>query len=280
MKQLGDVGQIELIAVDVRDEESVEEAVAGAYAVVNLIGIRYAATQQKLPAVHVDGARRIAEAAAAAKVERLVQVSLISADPKSQSLFARTKAASEAAAREAFPNVTIVRPSIMFGLGDDFFKRFAGLPEFLSMPGMLHRKILFKPVFAGDVGAAITRILGNSRTVARTYEMGGPVTMSLETLFSFVLKGKPRSPLKSAMWMAEVEATILDQEPDRVWRFGKAPNSSRFSDSPSSKDMEWQRRDHIVDPKALSLADLGITPTPVEAVGYNERDRHWFEPKY
>ena len=162
----------------------------------------------------------------------------------------------------------------------------AGLSEFLSIPQVIHRAIRFQPVFVGDVGAAITRILGDSSTVAGTYELGGPETMSLQRLYSFLRKERPRSPLKSAMWMAEVEATILDQEPDRIWRFGKAPNSSRVLDSPTedSKNNRWRRRDHVVDPKALGLADLGIKPTPVEAAvrGYTGHDRPgtWLGPKY
>ena len=286
LRQLGDAGRIELMAVDVHDDARVEEAVAGAYAVVNLIGIRYEPMQQKLPAVHVDGARRIAEAAAAAKVERLVHVSSISADAKSRSLFARTKAASETAAREEFPTVTIVRPSIIFGFGDDFFNRFAGLQAFLSTPEVAHREILFQPVYAGDVSAAVTRILGDSGSNAQIYELGGPETMSLQRLFSFVKKEKPLSPFRSAMWMAEVEATVLDQEPKLVWRTAKPSDPTRIPDplSRNSKDIKWLKRDHVVDPKALGLADLGITPTPVEAVvpGYNGRDRrgNMFEPKY
>ena len=248
LHQLGDVGKIELMAVDVHDDAQVSEAVAGSYAVVNLIGIRYEPMQQKLPAVHVDGARRIAEATAAAGVGRLVHVSSISADAKSRSLFARTKAAGETAVREEFPTVTIVRPSIIFGFGDDFFKRFAGLHAFLQTPEMNRREILFQPVYVGDVSAAITRILGDSRTNAHTYELGGPETMSLKRLYSLVKEEKQLSPYRSAMWMAEVEATVLDQEPNFVWRTNKPSDPTRIPDplSRNSKDIEWRKRDHIV----------------------------------
>lgn len=190
------------------------------------------------------------------------------------------------AVREEFPTVTIVRPSIIFGFGDDFFKRFAGLRAFMSMPEMTRREILFQPVYVGDVSAAITRILGDSTTNAHTYELGGPETMSLNRLYSLVKEERPIPPYRSAMWMAEVEATVLDQEPNLVWRTNKPSDPTRIPDplSRNSKNINWRKRDHVVDPKAFGLADLGIAPTPVEAVvpGYDVRGRRddLFEPKY
>ena len=99
------------MTVDIRDPADIEMAISGAHSVVNLIGILSESVGQSFVDLHEHASRRIAEAAAG-KVERLVQFSTVSANPKAESVYSRTKAAGEAAAIEKFPNVTVVRPSL------------------------------------------------------------------------------------------------------------------------------------------------------------------------
>ena len=147
LKPMGDVGQVTPMAVSLRDPASVAAAVAGADAVVNLVGILYESGRQTFEAVHHQGARTVAEAAAKAGVVRLVQISAIGADPASPSLYARTKAAGEAAVRGAFPAATLLRPSLVFGPEDGFFNRFAGLARVMpALPLFGGGKTRFQPV--------------------------------------------------------------------------------------------------------------------------------------
>jgi NADH dehydrogenase len=118
---LGDVGQITLVRANVRDEESVARAVAGADEVVNLAGILYQRGRQKFSEIHAAAPGRIARAAAAAGVTRLVHVSAIGAGADAVSAYARGKAAGEITVRQAYPSTTILRPGVMFGPEDDFF---------------------------------------------------------------------------------------------------------------------------------------------------------------
>ena len=140
LKPLGGLGQIQFVRADLADRAQVAAAVRGADAVVNLVGI----LKGNFHAVHVEGARNVAEAAAAAGVPALVHVSAIGADPESESAYGRTKGEGEAAVRAAFPGATILRPSIAFGPEDDFVNRFAGMARLLPV----------LPVIRGALAAA------------------------------------------------------------------------------------------------------------------------------
>ena len=107
-----------------------------------------------------EGARNVAEAAKAAGARTFVHVSAIGADPDSPSIYARTKAAGEAAVKDVLPGATIFRPSVVFGPEDDFFNRFAALARIspvLPLIGGGHTK--FQPVFVGDVAQSIVAAL-------------------------------------------------------------------------------------------------------------------------
>jgi NADH dehydrogenase len=130
LQPLGDAGQIVPVGADVVDPATVEAAVRDADAVINLVGILYERGRRTFRRIHVDGAANVARAAKAAGVERLVQMSAIGADADSPAAYGRTKKAGEEAAKAAFPGVTIVRPSVVFGPEDDFFNRFATMARF------------------------------------------------------------------------------------------------------------------------------------------------------
>ncbi len=254
LKPMGDLGQIVPVATNVRDNAQVAAAVAGAYAVVNLLGILYEKGAQTFVSVHAEAPRRIAEAARSAGVERFVQISAIGADPDSPSRYAQTKGAGEAAAKTAFPEVTLVRPSVVFGSEDGFLNRFAALaPLTPILPLFGAGKTLFQPVYVGDVAAAVTRILEDPATKGLTYELGGPRTMSLREVFALVLREtrRRRLLLPLPMWVAEIQAFFLQLLPD----------------PPLTPDqVTLLRSDNVVGEKALGLADLGISPTPVETI--------------
>jgi NADH dehydrogenase len=262
LKPLGDVGQIVPFATNIRDDAQVAAAVAGAQGVINLVGILFERGRQRFQDIHADGARRVAEACATAGVERLVQVSAIGADAKSESVYARTKAAGEAAARQAFPDVTIVRPSVVFGPDDDFLNRFASMARLSpALPLFGGGKTRFQPVYVGDVAAAIFRVLDDADTKRRIYELGGPKTMSLRDVFALVAKEtrRRRFLVPLPMWMAEINAAFLQWLP-------KPPLTP--------DQVTLLRRDNVAARKAPGLAELGISPTPIEAIAASYLSRY------
>ncbi len=254
LKPFGAVGQIDLIQANVRDDASVARAVAGADAVVNLVGILYQGGRQTFDAVQAEGAGRIARAAAAAGVARLVHVSALGAAADSPSDYARAKAEGEAQVLAAFPKATILRPSVVFGAEDDFFNRFGRMARMApALPLIGGGQTRFQPVFVDDVAAAIFNALDRDDAQGRVYELGGPKVYSFEDIMNLVLettcRRRPLVPVP--FFVARVLGSILGLLPF----------------PPLTRDQVLLlERDNVVSTGAPGLADLGVAPTPAEAV--------------
>lgn len=261
LRPMGDVGQVTPLAVSIRDDAMVAAAVAGADAVVNLVGVLYEGGNQNFEAIHHQGAKRVAEAAARAGVGRLLHFSALGADAASPALYARTKAAGEVAVRAAFPAATIFRPSIVFGPEDGFFNRFAGLARVMpALPLFGGGKTRFQPVYVGDVAEAAKRVLDDPKTAGATYELGGPTIYTFRQLMELMLKEirRKRCLVSIPFPIARLEARFLQVLP--------VP--------PLTVDqVRMLERDNITTPGAPGLAELGINPTPVESVIPSYLDR-------
>ena len=261
LKPMGDVGQITPMAISIRDKAAVAAAVSGAEAVINLVGVLYESGAQNFEAIHHQGAKTIAEAAAAAGVARLIHVSAIGADAGSPSLYARTKAAGEAAVRTAFPGATIFRPSLVIGPEDSFFNRFAGLARVMpALPLFGGGKTRFQPVYVGDVADAIVRAVDDARTAGQTYELGGPTIYTFRQLMELMLKEirRKRCLVSIPFPIARLEARFLQVLP--------VP--------PLTVDqVRLLERDNIAAQGVPGLVELGIRPTPVETVIPSYLDR-------
>jgi NADH dehydrogenase len=254
LKPMGDVGQVVPVLANVRDDASVAAAVAGADSVVNLVGILHEGGRQTFAAVHAEAPGRIARAAAAAGAERFLQVSAIGADPEAESAYARSKAAGERAARAGFPGTTVFRPSIVFGPEDEFFNRFAAMARLVpALPLVGGGTTRFQPVYVGDVADAAMAALRDPATAGKTYELGGPRVCTFKELMELMLHEIGRRRLlvpvpELAMWPQALICELLPVPP-------------------LTRDQLIQlRRDNVVAPGALGLADLGVEPTALEVI--------------
>ncbi len=254
LKPLGDPGQIVLEPfAGAAGEEGLAPYLEGADVAVNLIGILAERRAGDFARVHRDLARAIAGASRAHGLSRLVHVSAIGADAASPSLYAQTKAAGEKAVREAFPEATILRPSIVFGPEDRFFNRFARIAQFSPVVPVISPRTRFQPVYVGDVAAAVTTALEAEETLAETYELGGPRIYTFEQLMRYMLKVLRRRRLVIALplGVARLQARVFELLPD----------------PPLTRDqILLLQRDNVVSEDAKGLADLGIEPTPLEAI--------------
>ncbi|HET8728134.1 MAG TPA: complex I NDUFA9 subunit family protein [Alphaproteobacteria bacterium] len=261
LKPMGAVGQIVPIFANIRDDASVTAAVAGADYIVNLVGVLYEKGKATFAATHLEGARRIARAAAEAGCERVIHISAVGASPSSDSLYARTKAAGEQAVLNAFAEATILRPSVVFGPEDGFFNRFASiarLSPFLPLIGGGQTR--FQPVYVGDVADAVMACLDRPETKGRTYELGGPKVYTFKELMELLLREiNRRRILLPVPWsVAEVQGSIL----------GALPKPLLTRDQVSQL-----RHDNVVTRGAQGLQALGITPTAVEIILPTYMDR-------
>ena len=269
LKPLGDVGQIATLNLSIGDEQILPAFLAGNDALVNCVGILRESGSQTFDRVHHTGPARLARLAREAGIERFVHISAIGADPRSSSAYARTKAAGEAAVRDAFPTVTILRPSVVFGAEDQFFNRFAAMATIspiLPLIGGGHTR--FQPVYVGDVADAVVKCLDDPTTAGRTYELGGPKVYTFRELIELVLGEIRRKRLLVDLpfGLAAIQARLMSI----------LPNPPLTPDQ-----VELLKRDNVVSSGALTLAALGIAPTAVEGIlpSYLDRFRRggWYE---
>jgi uncharacterized protein YbjT (DUF2867 family) len=257
MRLHGDVGQIDVVQANIRNEASIRRALEGATAAVNLVGVLYGQGRQGFQAVHVDGARSVAEAARAEGVARLVQMSALGADAQSQSDYARTKAQGEAAVREVAPDAVIVRPSVVFGQEDGFFNKFAAMAAISpALPLIGGGQTRFQPVFVGDVGKALARLATDADVGGRTYELGGPAVHSFRELMELMMAetGQKRFLVPLPFPVAGVLGSVGDL-------------ISMVVPPPITSDqVELLKADNAVSGAYPGLSDLGITPTTLESV--------------
>jgi uncharacterized protein YbjT (DUF2867 family) len=257
LRMLGDVGQIEVVQANIRVVDSVDRALDGAEAAVNLVGVIAERGRQGFQAVHALGAQTVAEAAARAGAARLVHVSALGAGPEAPSKYARSKADGEAAARAAIPGAVILRPGIVFGPGDAFFNRFARMAIAAPvLPLIGGGKTRIQPVFVGDVAQAVVNALADEGASGQTFELGGPGVYTFEALMRLVLKEIGRERL-----LAPIPFPIA-----RLIGFGGDLQAMVMPPVLTSDQVAQLRSDLVAGEGARGLADLGIAPTALEPI--------------
>ena len=257
----GSVGQIKAIRCNAADPAQVGEAVHGADAVINLVGILYETPGRTFQDLHVGVSRTIAEACAAAGVNRLIQVSALGVNPESESDYARTKAEAEMAVREVKPDAVIVRPSVVFGAGDDFLNKFAQMAQISpALPLIGGGKTRFQPVYVGDVAEAVARAASLPEAAGQTYELGGPAVMTFEDVLKLVARETYRTPgfVPLPFFVARMIGTLA-----------QIPALLGFKPVLTKDQVVLLESDNVVAADAQGLAALGIAPTGIEVVAAN-----------
>ena len=260
VKTYGAVGQVEPVLCNIRDDASVAAAIRGADAVVNCVGTFDRAGRNKCDAINADGAARVARLAAAEGVASLVHISSIGADPAAASQYSASKGRGEEAVLAAFPKAVILRPSVIFGPEDKFFNRFAGMARLGPVLPLVGGNTRFQPVYVGDVAAAA--VMGaTGAAAAGVHELGGPDVDTLKGLVGKMLTviRRRRLVLNLPFFAGSVIGTLAD--------FGSAVTLGLIRNTLLTADqVRALKVDNVVAPKARTLADLGITPTALDAV--------------
>ena len=260
VRTMGTVGQVEPIQANIRDAASTARAIAGADAVINCVGILVESGKQRFDTLQADGAARVARLAAEHGVRRLVQISAIGANAGSDSDYARSKAAGEAAVTSAFPGAVILRPSIIFGTEDEFFNRFGAMARISPVIPLVGADTRFQPVYVDDVAAAAAKA-ATSDVAPGIYELGGPETATFRELIERLLKTieRKRAIIVLPPWFARFQAGALDTLSKLT--FGLWTNGLLTRDQ-----VRQLGRDNVVAPDARGFADLGIEPTAMDAI--------------
>lgn len=249
LKTMGDVGQIAVVRGDVRVPATLAAAMAGADAAIYLVGILDEKGGQKFADIQARGAGAAAAAAKAAGVGAFLLVSAIGADAQSPSAYGRTKAEGEALVRAAFPEATIVRPSLIFGAEDGFTNRFAKLIGLAPVIPVVAGDTRFQPVFVGDAARAIVAALDRP---GETFELGGPQVMTMREIMAYIANETGQD---------KTMVTVPDSGARLMAGFGFLPGAPMTMDQ-----YHMLQKDNVVSPGAAGLDALGIAGVPLAAV--------------
>jgi uncharacterized protein YbjT (DUF2867 family) len=253
--QLGrDDPQLRSVYADIHDERSVADALAGAYAVVNMVSFYVEQGQETFHSVHVESAERVATQAHQVGVKRLVHISGIGADPASQSRYIQARGEGELVVAAAFADAYIIRPAVMFGPDDAFLTTILNLLRRLSIYPMFGRGLMrLQPAYVEDVAEAVAHIIERAEAQPGIFEFGGPRVYSYEEFLRAVAHQAGLAPR-------------LIPIPLTVWH--ALARASEMFPSPllTRNQVELMQIDTVSSPEMPGFVELGISPHLVEAL--------------
>ena len=239
---------VELYTADIRDSGSVAKALEGATAAVNAVSL-YAESRHgpTFDEIHVQGARRVARHSREAGIDRLIHVSGVGAGPASPSKYVRARGRGEQRVRESFPEAIVVRPTVLFGPGDDFLAALDRVTRMPVVPLFGDGSTRLQPVHVADVATAVAGLVMSPAPEHRTFELGGSEIYSYREIVELVLaERRRRRPVISMPFVA--------------WRT-LARSAPALPPAPLTLDQVYlMQADNLADENAGGFADLGMEP--------------------
>lgn len=240
-----------VIEASVHNAADLARLMPGHDAVVNLVAVLHG-DEQHFEQVHVDLPGKIASAMKQAGVQRLVHISALGADPQGPSLYQRSKARGETVLRNAGLQLTVLRPSVIFGAEDKFLNLFADLQVVAPFMPLARSGTRFQPVWVADVARAVVTCLQKPDTIGQTYELCGPDVLTLGEWvqragqWAGVNHGRGRPVVRLPLWMGWLQALVMEMAPGE-------PLMSR-------DNLASMKVDNIATGQLPGLQALGITP--------------------
>jgi uncharacterized protein YbjT (DUF2867 family) len=255
-KSVQHLPQLTVIEADVHDAPTLQGLVRGHGVVINLVAILHG-NAAAFERTHVRLPRLIAQACQAQGVRRLVHISALGADGQAPSLYQRSKAQGEAvlqAAAEAGQlDLTVLRPSVIFGAGDRFLNTFAALQAVLPFVPLAGAQTRFQPVWVADVAQAIAHCADRFQTVGQTIDAVGPEVWRLIDLVRLAgqASGHPRPVFGVPEFAGQLQA----------WAMACLPGEPLMS----TDNLRSMRVDNVRIGNTPDLLSLGIDPAYVQA---------------
>ena len=248
---------VTVIEASVHRPTELARLIPGHDAVVNLVAVLHG-DEDRFEHVHVTLPGLIADAMRQAGVQRLVHVSALGADPQGPSMYQRSKAQGETVLHNAGLDLTVLRPSVIFGAEDQFLNLFADMQAVLPFMPLAGSGTRFAPVWVGDVARAVVTCLQNPSTTGQTYELCGPDVMTLGELvhragqWAGVNHGHGRPVIGLPMWVGWLQAAAMEMAPGE-------PLMSR-------DNLASMKVDNIATGQWPGLAALGISAASAAGV--------------
>jgi len=249
LKVMGDLGQIAPLPFDLRQPETIAQAMSHSNVVVNLIGSRWGTKNFSLDMVNHQSAKMIAEMASEMGVERMIHVGALGVHEDSESEFSRSKAKGERAVREAFPGATILKPAEVFGYYDRWIMKYANLLRFHPFFPLPSPERRVQPLFVKDFAEALMHCLENPATIGKEYELGGPEVFTHKELVERISKHVD-IPARHALALPHPVTRLMVKYFYSKWR------RAHFV----TEEIDWFHHDGdaLVSKNANKIQDLGI----------------------
>ena len=248
---------VNVVEVSGYDSASLTPLLQGHDAVVNLVAILHG-TEAAFDTAHVQLPLALVKACIAAGHRRIVHVSALGAAVNAPSMYLRSKARGEAVLRDAGLDVSVLRPSVIFGAEDKFLNTFASLQKFFPVIPLASSQAKFQPVWVEDVAMALVRCLKDPSTAGKTYEICGPEVFTLKQLvqlagcYSGIKRGLGRPVFGLPNAFARLQAKLLELVPGQ-------PLMSR-------DNLDSMKTDNVASGQWPGLAALGVTASTLGAV--------------
>ena len=242
---------IKIVKGNLTDFKLIEENISNSDVIINLCGILYENRTEDFFRIHSDFPALLGKLSSKNRVGSLIHVSALGVSEYSDSKYSRSKAIGERRLLQNFPNGKIIRPSLLFGKGDNFFGQFSQMASLSPFLPLISRTTKFQPVFVDDVSKAIINLLDSINYKETTFEIGGEFIFSFEEMLKILLEIKKIKriliPLNPRLMM--IPAYFLQQLPKPPFTVDQ---------------MKLLKKDNILNNNMPGLKDLGIKPTELK----------------
>jgi uncharacterized protein YbjT (DUF2867 family) len=245
--------KVHVLECDLDDKQKLKQYLEGSDVVINLIGILFESNQSTFEKIHHQLPRRLAQLCNELGIRRLIHMSALQASKSAPSEYLKSKAAGEAAIGEFSKklDVTIFRPSIIFGRGDNFFNMFASIVRLLPIIFLAKPNAKFQPIWVEDVSSCFVNAIENKRAYGKTYEIGGPEIYTLRELVEKVMLvlNKPRPIIGLNDRLSYLQGLVMECLPIKLM---------------SRDNVKSMRVENVTSQNKAH--ELGVNLMPIEAI--------------
>ena len=244
---------VQVAECNILDNHALKEALKGSDAVINLIGILHESGNNTFETMHHQLPRRVAQMCEELGVARLLHMSALQANQHAPSQYLRSKATGEDAINEFNKklDITIFKPSVIFGRGDSFLNLFASLIKVLPIIFLAKPNAKFQPIWVEDVAQCFVNALENTASYGKSYDLGGPTIYTLRELIQLVMNilGKQRPIIGLNDGLSMAQAFMMELMPIKLM---------------SRDNVRSMQVDNICS--ASIAVELDVLPTAIEVI--------------